>query len=364
MDAPRDLQPSRAPDTDSATRLRSLPRRAYGFRVLGMSLAALPAMAVLHELGAGWLAWTWMALACFVWPHVAYLLATRSSNPFQAELRNFVMDSAVAGSLLPLLHFNLLPSAVLVSVSIADKIHTGVRGLWLRSLPGMVGAAVTGGLLTGFAVHYPTSTWVLLACLPIMTIHTLAVSHNSYQLVRTVQKRNQQLAELTRRDPMTGLASRAHWQSEAIALLESHQAQGQEVTLMLVDVDNFKAINDRYGHAVGDDVLLDIAGILRHTLPTGSRAGRLGGDELAVALPLGLRDAEAVAERLRATVEAIELPRHPGLRCSISVGLAVPPHAGLELREWMEAADRALYRAKNAGRNQVASRYTVPPAGA
>ena len=170
MDVPSDRSALPAPAPDADTRLRSLPRRAYGFRILGMGLASLPAMAVLHEIQAGWMAWSWMVLTCFAWPHLAYLLATRSRNPFQAELRNFVLDSAVAGSLLPMLHFNLLPSAVLVSVSIADKIHTGVRGLWLRSLPGMVSATVAGGLLTGFAVSYATSTFVLLACLPIMMI--------------------------------------------------------------------------------------------------------------------------------------------------------------------------------------------------
>jgi diguanylate cyclase len=352
--------PTPVPKSPDA-RLRSLPRRAYRFRVLGMGLAALPVATVLVEVDAGWLAWAWMVAVCFAWPHAAYLLATRSPDPFKAELRNFIIDSAVTGSLVPLLHFNLLPSAVLVSVSIADKIHTGVRWLWLRSLPGMVGAVLAVGLLTGFEVAYPTNTLVMLACLPIMVIHTLAVSQSSYQLVRKVQKQNQQLAELAGRDPLTGLASRGHWQLAAQSLLTLHQKDGRAASLLLIDLDHFKAINDRYGHGIGDDVLLAVAGIMRHTLPVGSHAGRLGGDEFAAALPVGLRDAEAIAERLRTTVEAMEFAHHPGLRCSISLGVAAPPDAGLALREWMEAADRALYRAKNAGRNQTISRDAVQP---
>jgi len=359
--APPPFAPDAESDSDSASRLRSLPGRAYRFRVLGMGLAALPLMAVLHERDAGLLAWAWMALACFAWPHLAYAIAVRSADPFRAELRNFMMDSALIGGFVPMLHFNLLPSAVLVSVAIADKINTGVRGLWLRSLPGMFGAALAGGLLTGFEVAYDTSLLVMMACLPIMVIHTLAVSQGSYQLVRKVQKQNQLLlAELTRRDQLTGLASRGHWQREAAALLGQHQAQGRAATLLL-DVDRFKAINDRFGHGVGDAVLRGIADVMRHTLPLGSHAGRLGGDEFAAALPVDLRDAEAVAERLRETVEAIEMANHPGLRCSISLGLAAPPETGLGLREWMEAADRALYRAKNAGRNQTVSRDPVAP---
>lgn len=358
---------ARSPAQESSTpsgRLRSLPRRAYRFRVLGMGLAALPVMAVLRELDAGWPAWAWMSVVCLAWPHLAYLLAIRSADPFKAELRNFMIDSAVAGSLVPMLHFNLLPSAVLLSVSVADKINTGVRWLWLWSLPGMFGAVLAFGVLTGFEVAYPTSTTVMLACLPIMVIHTLAVSQSSYQLVRKLQTQNLQLAEVTRRDQLTGLASRGHWQREAQSLLSGHQADGRAATLMLLDLDHFKAINDRYGHGMGDDVLLAVAGIMRHTLPAGSHAGRLGGDEFGAALPIGLREAEAIAERLRTTVEAMEFPHHPGLRCSISLGLASPPEAGLALREWMEAADRALYRAKNAGRNQTVSRDPVQPPSA
>lgn len=346
---------------EPAHHLRSLPRRAYRFRVLGMGLASLPIMAVLHELGSAWPFWAWTAFACFIWPHLAYVLARTNADPFKAELRNFMFDSVLAGSFVPVLHFNLLPSAVLLSVSVADKINTGVRWLWLRSLPGMFAAVLGVGLLIGFEIAYLTSTAVMLACLPIMVIHSLAVSQGSYRLVRKVQKQNLQLAQLARRDPLTGLASRSHWQSEAALLLKRHQTQGQAATLLLLDIDHFKTINDRYGHAVGDDVLLAIAGIMRHTLPQDSHAGRLGGDEFAVAIPLDLRAAEAVAERLRTTVEAIEFPNHPGLRCSISLGLAVPPDDGLALREWLEAADRALYRAKNAGRNQTMSRDCVQP---
>ncbi len=77
-------------------------------------------------------------------------------------------------------------------------------------------------------------------------------------------------------------------------------------------------------------------------------------------LPLELAAAEAVAERIRLGVETLRFPRLPLLRCSISLGLAEPPAAGLTLREWTEAADRALYRAKDAGRNRAASRDRIP----
>lgn len=361
--ASRAQQASTAEDDTAATRLQSLPKRTYGFRILGMGLAALPMIVVLDELDASWPSWAWMVFGCIVWPHLAYLLASSSKDPFRAELRNFMFDSVLAGSWVPLLHFNLLPSAVLVTVVTADKINSGVRNLWLRSLPGMAGAIVLGGLVTGFAIAFQSSTAVVLACLPIMVIHTLAVSQGSYQLVRKVQRQNLQLAELTRRDLLTGLDSRGHWQSQAETLLGRHQAAAQAATLMLVDVDHFKSINDRYGHGAGDEVLRAIAGLIRDQLAHRGAAGRLGGDEFAIALAIPLVEAEAEAERLRLAVESMTFVQIPALRCSISIGLAEPPSPGLELREWLEAADRALYRAKHGGRNRTAGRDAVPQNG-
>jgi len=189
----------------------------------------------------------------------------------------------------------------------------------------------------------------LLACLPIMVIHTLAVAASSYQLVRRVQAQNLQLDKLSRFDSLTGLGSRAHWQAMAAGLLQP----GQPATLLLVDVDRFKDTNDRHGHAVGDDLLRAIASCILSVLPAGGHAGRLGGDEFVVALPLAPADAASFAETLLAEVKALELPRAPGLRGSISIGLAPPPAGAPDLRAWLEAADRALYLAKANGRGRL-----------
>lgn len=339
--------------------LKSLPKRTYRFRMLGMGLAALPLSAVLHEINGHWAAWTWMVFICFVWPQLAFLVALRSRDPLRAELRNFMLDSVFAGSCAPLMHFNLLPSVVLVTVVLADKINTGIRGLWLRSLPGMLAAIVVVGLLTGFALAPRTSMIVLVASLPILIIHTLAVSQSSYQLVRKVQRQNLQLEALSRVDALTGLDSRGHWQDQAETLLMQHQANGQPAVLLLLDVDHFKDVNDRHGHAVGDDVLRAIANRIALDIRPGSHAGRLGGDEFVLALPQAMPEAEALAERIRVAVEALRFEQLPALRCSVSIGLAPAPAAGLRLREWLEASDRALYRAKRAGRNRTMGRDAV-----
>ncbi len=335
-----------------AFRPRYLPRLTYPFRVLGMSLAALPIGVVLHDLQAGWLPWAWLALTCGLWPHLAYLWARRSADPYAAESRNFLIDSIFAGSWVPMMHFNLLPSAVLVTVVTADKVNSGIPGLWLRALPAMFLAMLAVGLVTGFEVDLPSRTAVVLACLPIMAIHTLAVSTNIYRLMRRVQEQNVQLEEMNRRDGLTGVDSRSHWEDQARRLLQRHQDEGVPASLLLLDIDHFKSINDRHGHSVGDDVLRALALQLRESLPDDGIRGRLGGDEFVVALSVPGDRALAHAERLRAAVQSIQFPDQPGLCISISVGLASPP-AGGDLRAWLEAADAALYRAKHGGRNRT-----------
>ncbi|HRQ64131.1 MAG TPA: diguanylate cyclase [Xanthomonadaceae bacterium] len=360
MSGPLPSKPARPIQAESERRLTRLPWRAYRLRVLGMGLAALPMSAVLFELDSPWPVWVWAVATSFLWPHVAFLVAARSRDPFRAELRNFMLDSFLAGSWVPLMHFNLLPSAVLLTVATADKINSGVRGLWLRSLPGMVLAIILAGIFTGFAVQYPSSTLVILACLPIMVIHTLTVSASTYRLVRKLQRQNLELDQLSRFDALTGLESRGAWQAYAEAVLERHQQQGVHATLLLLDLDYLKDINDRHGHIAGDDVLRGIANRIRQHLGNAGHAGRIGGDEFAVILPMGSSGAEAFAESLRADIESLNFPGVPGLRCSVSLGLAAPPDAGLGLREWVEAADRALYRAKQGGRNRTVGRERVP----
>ena len=358
------INPAAAVPVLSPRNLSSLPHRTYRFRVLGMGLASLPQFAVYSEMHSHWTNWAWTIFCCVLWPHIAYLVARRSKDPLRAELRNFVIDSMMAGSWVPLMHFNLLPSVVLLTVANADKINSGVRGLWLRSLPGMASALLIVGLFTGFAFQPRTSLMVMLACLPILVIHTLAVSLSTYRLVRKLQRQNQRFEELSQRDGLTGLFNRRHWQDKTQQLLLRHQENGEPAALALLDVDRFKDINDRHGHAAGDDVLRAIASLLaQDPMAQSSHVGRLGGDEFAIALPVPMGHAQAVAERLRAAVEAFGFDKVPGLRCSVSIGLAPPPDDGTQgLREWMDAADRALYRAKHAGRNRVVGQDLEPEA--
>ncbi len=191
--------------------------------------------------------------------------------------------------------------------------------------------------------------------------------------------RNIELDELARRDPLTGLANRraydswlaTAWAQEAAADLTNTDRLGSEpararLGLIVIDVDRFKAFNDFYGHAAGDDCLKKIAVCLRDQLRgTTDLVARLGGEEFAVLLPsLSEANCADVAERMRVAVQRLELP-HSGLGphglVTVSAGVAsapiLPAHSPKAL---FEAADSALYEAKISGRNRVCVATTAP----
>ncbi|MGY0559165.1 MULTISPECIES: diguanylate cyclase [unclassified Luteimonas] len=332
-----------------------LPWRTYRYRILGMGLGSVGIGAVLLENDAPlplWLLWFFTGI---LWPHLAFLLATRSAVPYRVEIRNLLLDSAQVGIWVPLLQFNLLPSVLLLTLVTVDKINTGIPRLWLWSLPAMLGGLLVTGLLTGFAIQPTTSMSVIVASLPMLMIHTIAVSLGSNRLVHRIQDKNRQLDQLSRVDMLTGLHNRRHWQDLASHALRRHQQAGTPAVLLVLDLDNFKSYNDRYGHGFGDEVLCSVAEAIRmHTVAIGE-AGRYGGDEFTVLLPDMDQDAAGrIAELIRAQVESISLPAAPDARISISVGLGRAAIDCASLEQWIERADAALYRAKRAGRNRVA----------
>ncbi|AKC88032.1 diguanylate cyclase [Pseudoxanthomonas suwonensis] len=333
-----------------------MPRQVYPLRVLGMGLGGLPLAAVLYESGAPAATWAWLGFTALLWPQLALWLALRSRHPHRAEVRNLLFDSALAGMWVPLMHFNLLPSVLLVTLTTVDKISTGIPRLWLQSLPVMLAGAVLGSVATGLAFQPATSMAVILACLPVLLIHTVAVSLAANRLIGRIREQNRELDRLQRVDALTGLSGRRHWQQQAEAALHRHREEAAPAVLLMVDIDRFKDINDQYGHASGDDVLRMAAGILRRRLGEHDSAGRFGGDEFAVVLAgAGRDDAVAVAEGMRRDVEAaaLALPHMAGLRCSVSIGVAAADAGHASVRDWLEAADAALYAAKHAGRNRV-----------
>jgi len=156
-------------------------------------------------------------------------------------------------------------------------------------------------------------------------------------------------------DPVSGLFNRRYFQARLEEELHRAIRQLTSVGLLMVDLDGFKSINDRFGHVAGDMVIRDISEILRRSVRIFDVCTRFGGEEFAVMMPGGTAEsAGAIAERIRQRVDAYQRsePDLAGLRVTASIGVAVSP-PGVTARDLIERADRALYHAKRAGKNRV-----------
>jgi two-component system, cell cycle response regulator len=157
------------------------------------------------------------------------------------------------------------------------------------------------------------------------------------------------------RDPLTGLVARRWLEGDLGAWLERYRQQGEPVCCLFVDLDQFKDVNDQSGHAAGDEVLRQVADLLRRAIRNIDVAVRLGGDEIVVFLAkCRLPEAMAVAERVRGAVEGHDFGAGIGAgRVTLSIGAA--EHRGEAPPDWIRRADAALYRAKTSRNRTVAA---------
>jgi len=164
------------------------------------------------------------------------------------------------------------------------------------------------------------------------------------------------LALQAREDYLTGLANRRHFLEQAEAQLAHVQRYGNTLSLLMLDIDHFKDINDTYGHKIGDLVLQRLSHIMRGTLRTVDIIGRIGGEEFVMLLPeTHLQEAVEAAERLREMVTEAEIVLETGtvLHVTVSIGVATLRDKAANLETLLSRADQALYQAKAAGRNKV-----------
>jgi len=178
----------------------------------------------------------------------------------------------------------------------------------------------------------------------------------------TEQKRiEHELEYLAQVDPLTGVFSRRHFMALTERELANAARYNTPLSVLMLDIDYFKQVNDTYGHQVGDQALQQLGRILRGLLREVDIAGRYGGEEFAIVLPkTGLIQAFEVAERLRRTIEFGEIPLEHGvpLKITVSIGVTAFRDATENIDGLLARADKALYDAKHQGRNQVCTYET------
>jgi len=172
----------------------------------------------------------------------------------------------------------------------------------------------------------------------------------------SLKKSNQALMELSNTDPLTHLSNRRFLMKTLEKELQRCERSQKPMALIMVDVDHFKPVNDTYGHQQGDVVLQTLADQMKAHLRDYDLAARFGGEEFALVLPeTALAEAVQVAERLRVAISELRIPTdHDEIRLTISLGVATYPHPKVRtVDNLILEADRALYNAKEKGRNRV-----------
>ena len=177
------------------------------------------------------------------------------------------------------------------------------------------------------------------------------------------QRKNleRELQRLATTDMLTGMANRRAFLERAESVYEHSRTHGEPLTLLMLDLDHFKTINDRFGHLQGDRALVEFAQAVKSQLRASDAVGRLGGEEFGVLLPAtALAESMEVATRIMNSIRALQLTDDTGHTYSItaSLGMSAFRQSDRSLRDMLERADQALYLAKHRGRNQVASLET------
>ncbi|WP_434624098.1 diguanylate cyclase [Pseudomonas sp. Z1-29] len=186
-------------------------------------------------------------------------------------------------------------------------------------------------------------------CLVIYDVTDVATNRHQ------IQAANAQLQLLSSTDRLTGLYNRGHWEASLKAAYARHQRYGNALSLVMLDIDHFKRVNDTYGHQAGDKVIEQVARLLHEHVRESDVAGRYGGEEFGVVLSdTDAAGGQIFAERLRKAVEE-SLVQYNGqdIRFTVSLGVADLSQPANDHAELIARADQALYTSKKTGRNRV-----------
>lgn len=182
-----------------------------------------------------------------------------------------------------------------------------------------------------------------------------ALSNKTRELTkknRALEKANRRIEELSRTDTLTGLANRRHFVDYFEKTISQARRHSQPLSLIMIDLDRFKEVNDTYGHTAGDDLLSAIGDLLNQQTRKEDLAARIGGEEFAVLLTqAGTEEALEYAERLRKEVMELDIEPVPE-EVTASLGISTMKSDD-DIESMMKRADEALYRSKEAGRNRV-----------
>lgn len=339
-------------------------------RSLFFALLLLGLIPHLLEIQAGLPAWMLLVVHLLLYPQLAYLCARRADDPLQMEMRSLRLDGFLFGLWIAAWGFPMWISfAMALSVTQNVVIFEGMRGMW-KALVALVAGVAVGFLAFDPSLRPEANPWTSMVCMVGLAVYMLVCANYAYQRgvslresrwqlgerLAQITALQSQLEELARRDPLTGTYNRRYLDQALTLALGKAQVNGRPLSLLLIDIDHFKRINDTFGHPAGDRVICHLADLLRRRFAAeGDVVCRYGGEEFLVVLPgIDMAAAMRLAEQLRVefAAEVIEFGGD-ALRASLSAGIAGFPEHAARPGQLVRLADQALYSAKQAGRNRV-----------
>lgn len=236
------------------------------------------------------------------------------------------------------------------------------------SLPIMASLILWAQLLTtSFRTEFTIVSMIYSALILVIARQYAANMRNSIErseenkvLIRQIKAVNAKLLQLAYKDPLTSLSNRRQFEENASQLLEQLNVASSSMALMLVDVDNFKQVNDTYGHEAGDELLREISNRIKSSSRESEmlaqvEVARIGGDEFIIVYHLDAEATgiEALAQRILHEISVPMALSNHSFKPSVSIGIALAPkHAG-KIKDLVRVADAAMYQAKKAGGNRV-----------
>ncbi|WP_241673271.1 sensor domain-containing diguanylate cyclase [Lacisediminimonas profundi] len=339
-------------------------------------LLAVTIGAHISTLDYGPFTWILLALQFIAYPQLIYWRALRARDQRRAEMNNLLLDGLFFGIWSAALGFPVWITFIsLVTVTVNMTVFRGRSGFF-QGLSSMLAGSLLAVAIGGW--HFsPATGWpaTLLAILAVF-LYILVVAENGYaRAVKLHETRKQlrvseqalkrqldeigvlqaQLREQANRDPLTGLYNRRYFDATLERELVRCTREQQPLSVVMIDIDHFKHLNDNYGHPAGDAVLKMLASILEGQARASDVACRYGGEEFMLLLPgvpaaIAQQRAEQWREAFAASVVSYDTAQ---IRSTLSAGIATFPTHGAVAEELIRCADMALYRAKTNGRNCV-----------
>jgi diguanylate cyclase len=241
---------------------------------------------------------------------------------------------------------------VIIAMMAMSSVGIGDIKLLLRGAMAQLLGIGAGILIFGW--HWaPLSTqFNVIATLPIIVFYPLAIGAVTFRLATRLSQQKKAIEDLSHHDGLSGLLNRVYWEEQVQREFIRGQRLHVPASIVMIDIDHFKQVNDRDGHAAGDGAIRRFAELLRINLRTIDRAGRYGGEEFSILLPdTPLPQAIEAAERLRLMLHRYPLSEQGVITASF--GVAELQESFADHGVWLQCADAALYAAKRQGRDCV-----------